>query len=110
MWLNELLHDYVTTWRGLKEAFFEKFFPPYKLLQLRDEINNFRELPIEALHETWLQFNMKLKQFPNHKVTDDHLMDTFYISLNETTKPIADTMVGGSFMKHNCTNVATILD
>ncbi|PHT37690.1 hypothetical protein CQW23_21263 [Capsicum baccatum] len=52
LWLNGLTPDSITNWRQLKDAFIERFYPPSKRAQLRDEISNFRQLPTEALHET----------------------------------------------------------
>lgn len=110
MWFNELQHDSITTWRDLKEAFLEWFFPQSKKLQLRAKINKFRKLPTEALHEIWLRLNKKLKKSPNHKLIDDHLMETFYRSLNMETKLIVDIVVRGSFMDKTYTNTTTKLD
>ncbi|PHT48304.1 Acidic endochitinase [Capsicum baccatum] len=52
LWLNGLSPDSITNWRQLRDAFLERFFPPSKRAQLRDEISSFRQLPTEALHET----------------------------------------------------------
>ncbi|PHT51635.1 Pentatricopeptide repeat-containing protein [Capsicum baccatum] len=40
-WLNGLTPDSITNWRQLKDAFLERFFPPSKRAQSRDEISNF---------------------------------------------------------------------
>lgn len=32
----------ITTWQELKTHFLERFFPPYRMLQLKGEIYNFR--------------------------------------------------------------------
>lgn len=42
LWLDELLNNSITTWRELREAFLERFFPPSNKLLLKDEIYNFR--------------------------------------------------------------------
>ena len=98
MWLNELTPDSIKNWRQLKGAFLERFFPPSRRVQLRDEISNFRQLPTEALHETWERFKKKLAQCPNHNMKEFHLMETLYRALNSVTKPILYNAAGGSFV------------
>ena len=78
MWLNDLEPDSITNWRQLKDAFLEYLFLPSKRVQLRDEISNFRQLPTEALHETWERFKKKLAQYSNHNMTELHLMEALY--------------------------------
>lgn len=52
MWLEELPLRCITSWQELTEAFLDRFFPPSKMLQLRDDITNFRQESSEPLHET----------------------------------------------------------
>lgn len=80
------------------------------MLQLRDEISNFRQLLTEVLHETWERFKKKLMQYPNYKMIDVHLMETPYRSLNSITKSIVDNVVGGSFMDHTFPEAYEMLD
>ncbi|KAH0722655.1 hypothetical protein KY289_005699 [Solanum tuberosum] len=97
-WLNEMPNDSIRTWTELKEAFLERFFPESKELQMKDEISAHKQLPGEAMHDTWWRFNRKLKRCPNHSLTERHLDHAFYRSLNYVTKPIADAVCRGSFM------------
>jgi len=41
-WLIELLLNFISSWEELIEAFFEQFFPPSKMVKLRDGIQNFK--------------------------------------------------------------------
>ncbi|PHT35853.1 hypothetical protein CQW23_23553 [Capsicum baccatum] len=110
MWLNGLTPDSITHWRQLKYAFLERFFPPSKKAQLRDEISNFRQLPSEALHETWERFKTKLMRCPNHHMTNVHLMEILYRALNSVTKPVVDNAAGGSFMNLTFVQASNMLD
>lgn len=110
IWLNKLAVNFITNWRKLKRAFLERFFLLSRMLQLRDEINNFKKLPNEALHETWMQFKKKLTQCPNHKMTDKHLMETFYRALNSITKPTVDNKIGGAFIELTFNEAADMLE
>ena len=40
-WLAELPRDSITSWEELTDAFYERFFPPSKMLKLRDSIQSF---------------------------------------------------------------------
>ena len=53
LWLRQLPAGSITTWSELTEVFLDQFFPPSRMLQLRDEIINFRQLNGEPLHEAW---------------------------------------------------------
>ncbi|KAH0665402.1 hypothetical protein KY285_026608 [Solanum tuberosum] len=59
--LNEMPDDLIKTWIELKKAFLERFFPKSKELQMKDEISAHKQLPGEAMHETWWRFSQKLK-------------------------------------------------
>ncbi|PHT28654.1 hypothetical protein CQW23_31744 [Capsicum baccatum] len=110
LWLNGLTPDSITNWRQLKDAFLERFFPPSKRAQLRDEISNFRQLPTEALHETWEWFKTKLMRCPNHHMTNVYLMEILYRALNSITKPVVDNAAGGSFMDLTFGQASNMLD
>ena len=45
--------DSIRTWSELKEAFIERFFPELKELQMKNEISTHKQLPGEAMHDTW---------------------------------------------------------
>ncbi|PHT28408.1 Zinc finger A20 and AN1 domain-containing stress-associated protein 8 [Capsicum baccatum] len=110
LWLNGLTPDSITNWRQLKDTFLERFFPASKRAQLRNEISNFCQLPPEALHETWERFKKKLMQFLNHHMTNVHLMEILYRSLNSVTKPVVDNAARGSFMDLTFIQASDMLD
>ncbi|XP_015169946.1 uncharacterized protein [Solanum tuberosum] len=77
---------------------------------MKDEINTHKQLPGEAMHDTWWRFNQKLKKCPNHDLTQRHLKQDFYRSLNYVTKPIVDVVCGGSFMRKTFSESMQLLD
>ncbi|XP_059306513.1 uncharacterized protein LOC132057955 [Lycium ferocissimum] len=109
-WLDNLLSGSITTWEELTELFLKKFFPPFGILQLRDEINNFRQLPNEALHETWIHFKKKVKSCPKHGLPDSVLLQTFYRSLDSVNKSVANNIAEGSIMDNSYATVCKLLD
>lgn len=110
VWLRELPNESITCWGELTAAFLERFFHPSPMILLRDEINNFRQLPNEALHEAWLRFNKKIKQCPNHRLPDDVLLQSFYRSLDSLNKVVANNIVEGSLMDQLFVVASAMLD
>ncbi|XP_059310579.1 uncharacterized protein LOC132061921 [Lycium ferocissimum] len=110
VWFDDLPAGSITTWVELNEAFLKKFFPPSRMLQLRDEINNFRQLPTEALHEAWTHFKKKVKSCPKHGLPDSVLLQTFYRSLDTVNKSVANNIAGGSVMENSYAVMSALLD
>ncbi|PHT40658.1 hypothetical protein CQW23_19512 [Capsicum baccatum] len=75
-----------------------------------DSITNWRQVPTEALHETWERFKTKLMRCPNHHMTIVHLMEILYRSLNSITKPVVDNAARGSFMDLTVVQARNMLD
>ncbi|KAK4737325.1 hypothetical protein R3W88_001022 [Solanum pinnatisectum] len=109
-WLNEMPDDSIRTWNELKEAFLERFILESKELHMKDEISTHKQLPRESMHDTWWRFSQKLNKFPNHDLTERHLKQAFYRSLNYVTKPIVDVVCGGSFMRKSLAKSMQLLD
>ena len=72
---------------------------PLKELKINDEISTHRQIKTETIHNTWLRIIQKLNKCPNHYLTEMHLKQTFYRSLNNVTKPIIDAIFRGSLMR-----------
>ena len=66
---------------------------------MKDEISAHKQLPGEVIHDTWWSFSQKLKNCPNHGLSERHLKQYFYRSLNYVTRHVVDAMCRGSFMR-----------
>ena len=77
---------------------------------MKDEISTHKQLPGEAIHDTWWRFSQKLKKCPNHDLTERHLKQAFYRSLNYVIKPVVDVVYGGSFMRKPFAESMQVLD
>jgi len=98
VWLSELPPGMITSWAELQQVFLEKYFPRAKKLKLKDQINNFHQLPGESIGATWERFTKYLRMVPDHKIVDDSLVEIFYRALDENSKAVADTIMGGVFI------------
>ncbi|XP_047264469.1 uncharacterized protein LOC124896741 [Capsicum annuum] len=78
------------------------------MLQLHDEIMNFRQLNGKPLYEVWARFNRKIMHYPNHEVSEKMLLQIFYWALDPLNKTMVDNESGGSLMKltyHEASNL-----
>ena len=80
------------------------------MLKLRDNIQNFKRVDGEPLHEAWLRFQRLLLQCPSHGVPDNLLLQYFYRSLDTINKGIADQLVRGGLMKQSFEMASSLLD
>lgn len=97
LWLGELPQGSISRWNELRTQFLDKFFPS-RILQLKDEIYNFRQLNSEKIYETWLTFKKKLINVTNHRTLECNLLEIFYRALNIYTKDVVDTLTSGAFL------------
>lgn len=109
-WLGEIPKDSITSWEELTKAFLERFFHPSKMLQLQDDITNYRRIDGKPLYETWIYFQKKQIQFPTHGLPDKVLLQVFYRSLDQMNKAAADQLVGGGIMCQPFSIASTLLD
>ena len=79
--------------------FLTKIFPPFKIAQLVQEINTFKQFEGENLAEAWDRFHELLKRCPYHRLTRWMQVHTFYDGLGDSTRTIIDASAGGSLMK-----------
>ena len=52
-----------------KDAFIGKYYPPAKIIQLRSNIMNFRQLDNEHISQAWERMKTLVKNFPTHGLT-----------------------------------------
>ncbi|GKD42988.1 reverse transcriptase domain-containing protein [Tanacetum coccineum] len=61
IWLEKEPPRSIKTWDDLVSKFINKFFPPSKTTNLRNEISNFQQRFDELFHETWDRFKDLLR-------------------------------------------------
>ncbi|GJV42255.1 retrotransposon protein, putative, unclassified [Tanacetum coccineum] len=58
--------------------FLSKYYPHYRALQLRKDILNIRQLPMESVFEAWERFKSCLRKCPDHRILLLNQIMTFY--------------------------------
>ncbi|GJT76361.1 reverse transcriptase domain-containing protein [Tanacetum coccineum] len=108
IWLEKEPPRSITTWDDLVSKFINKFFPPSKTTNLRNEISNFQQRFDEPFHETWDRFKDLLRACPHHGFTELHQLDTFYNSLNPTDQDSLNSAAGGFACKNTTPPLAFV--
>ncbi|GJY11364.1 reverse transcriptase domain-containing protein [Tanacetum coccineum] len=96
IWLEKEPPQSILTWDDLVSKFINKFFPPSKTTNLRNEITRFQQRFDETFYEAWDRFNDLLRACPHHGFSELHQLDTFYNALNSNDQDSLNSAAGGS--------------
>ncbi|GJU12359.1 reverse transcriptase domain-containing protein [Tanacetum coccineum] len=97
IWLEKEPPRSILTWDDLVSKFINKFFPPSKTTNLRNEITRFQQKFDETFYEAW-RFNDLLRGCPHHGFSELHQLDTFYNALNSNDQDSLNSAAGGNFL------------
>ncbi|GJS21882.1 reverse transcriptase domain-containing protein [Tanacetum coccineum] len=98
IWLEKEPPRSILTWDDLVSKFINKFFPPSKTTNLRNEITRFQQRFDETFYEAWDRFNDLLRACPHHGFSELHQLDTFYNALNSNDQDSLNSVAGGNFL------------
>ncbi|GJZ66063.1 reverse transcriptase domain-containing protein [Tanacetum coccineum] len=98
IWLEKEPPRSIQIWDDLVSKFINKFFPPSKTTNLRNEITRFQQRFDETFYEAWDRFNDLLRACPHHGFSELHQLDTFYNTLNSNDQDSLNSAAGGNFL------------
>ncbi|GKA80382.1 reverse transcriptase domain-containing protein [Tanacetum coccineum] len=98
IWLDKEPPRSILTWDDLVSKFINKFFPPSKTTNLRNEITRFQQRFDESFYEAWDRFNDLLRACPHHGFSELHQLNTFYNALNSNGQDSLNSAAGGNFL------------
>ncbi|GJY87607.1 reverse transcriptase domain-containing protein [Tanacetum coccineum] len=98
IWLEKEPPRSILTWDDLVSKFLNKFSPPSKTTNLRNEIMRFQQRFDETFYEAWDRFNDLLRACPHHGFSELHQLDTFYNALNSNDQDSLNSAAGGNFL------------
>lgn len=110
MWLQSLPRDSIDSWDKCKDDFIGKYYPRAKIIQLRSNIMNFRQLDNEHVAQAWERMKLLVKNCPTHGLTTWMVIQTFYAGLNFTSRNLLDSATGGTFMSTTLGGATELLD
>ncbi|GJR46635.1 reverse transcriptase domain-containing protein [Tanacetum coccineum] len=98
IWLEKEPPRSILTWDDLVSKFINKFFPPSKTTNLRNEITRFQQKFDETFYEAWDRFNDLFRGYPHRGFLELHQLDTFYNALNSNDQDSLNSAAGGNFL------------
>ncbi|GJY00389.1 reverse transcriptase domain-containing protein [Tanacetum coccineum] len=98
IWLEKEPPRSILTWDDLVSKFINKFFPPSKTTNLRNEITRFQQRFDETFYEAWERFNDLLRACPHHGFSELHQLNTFYNALNSNDQDSLNFATGCNFL------------
>nr|GEW65850.1 hypothetical protein [Tanacetum cinerariifolium] len=98
-WFDRLPRNSINTFEQMAKMFPEKYFPPFMVNKLRNEISNFRQHPDESLFEAWERYKLSIDRCPNHNMFPVTQIDIFYNGLTLRHRDTINAAAGGTFMK-----------
>src|SRR3954463_8075452 len=110
IWFQSLPKNSIDSWDKCKDAFIGKYYSPAKIIQLRSNIMNFRQLDNEHVFQAWERMKTLVKNCPTHGLTTWMVIQTFYAGLNFTSRNLLDSAAGGTFMSTSLGAATKLLD
>ncbi|GJW04889.1 reverse transcriptase domain-containing protein [Tanacetum coccineum] len=101
IWLEKEPPRSIETWDDLVTKFINKFFPPSKTTNLRNEITRFQQKFDETFCEAWDRFNDLLRESLHHGFCSIAQSDTFYMPSTQIDQDSL-TLLPGELQSQNC--------
>ena len=80
--LSYLPKNSIDSWNKCKDAFISKYFPPAKIISLRNDIMNFKLLDHEHVAQAWERMKLMIRNCPTHGLNLWMIIQIFYGGLN----------------------------
>ena len=98
IWFSSLPRHSIDSWNRCKDAFITKYFPAAKIISLRTQIMNFKQLEHEHVAQSWERMKMMLRNCPTHGLNLWMIIQNYYAGLNFVSRNLLDSAAGGTFM------------
>ena len=96
---SSLPKNSIDSWNKYKDAFISRYFPPSKIISLRIDIMNFKELDHEHVAQSWERMKLMIRNCPTHGLNLWMIIQIFYGGLNFASINLLDSAPGGTFME-----------
>ena len=99
IWFSSLPRNSIDSWNKCKDAFITKYFPSAKIISLRTQIMNFKQLEHEHVAQSWERMKMMLRNCPTHGLNLWMIIQKIYAGLNFVSRNLLDSAAGVTFME-----------
>ena len=110
VWFSSLPKNNIDSWNKCKDAFIFKYFPPAKIITLRNDIMNFKQLDHEHVSQSWERMKLMIHNCPTHGLNLWMIIQKFYAGLNFASRNLLDSVAGGTFMEITLVDATKLLD
>nr|GEW63165.1 reverse transcriptase domain-containing protein [Tanacetum cinerariifolium] len=100
-WFDRFPRNSINTFEQMAKRFLGKYFPPFMVMKLRNEITNFRQRPDESLFEAWKRYKLSINRCPNHNMLPPPLAKHKTYMLREPIKVLILTNPKGNNQGRN---------
>ena len=97
-------------WETLCSKFYLRFFPISKVVSLRKEVLNFRQLEEESLATSWDHFNRLIITGPDLAIQDPVLLQHFYMGLSKDSIESLNAASRGALLHLFASEARSMLD
>ena len=108
-WYSQTVGSMQGDWETLCSKFCLCFFPISKVVSLRKEVLNFRQLEEESLGTSWDRFNELIITGPDLAIQDPVLLQHFYVGLNKDSRESLDAASRGAFLHLSTSEARSML-
>nr|GEU83331.1 reverse transcriptase domain-containing protein [Tanacetum cinerariifolium] len=98
-WFDRLPRYSINNFEQMAKMFLGKYFLPFIVMKLINEITNFRQRPDESLFEVWECYKLSIDRCPNHNMLPVTQIDTICNGLTLRHRDTINAAAGGTFMK-----------
>ena len=82
IWFSCLTRNSIDSWDKYKDAFITKYFLHAKIISLRTQIMNFKQLEHEHISQSWERMKLMLRNCPTHGLNLWMNIQKIYVGLN----------------------------
>src|SRR3990170_1928382 len=109
-WFSSLPRNSINSWDKCKDAFITKYFPSAKIISLRNQIMNFKQLEHEHVAQSWERMKLMLRNCPIHGLNLWMIIQKIYAGLKFVSRNLLDSAAGGTFMEITLGDATKLLD
>jgi hypothetical protein len=109
-WYSQTVGSMQRDWEMLCSKFCLRFFPISRVVSLRKEILNFRQLEEESLAASWDHFYDLIITGPDLATQDPVLLQYFYMGLSKDSMQSLDQASRGTFLHLSASEARSMLD
>src|SRR5215216_3531019 len=99
-WFSSLPHNSIDSLDKCKDAIIAKYFLPAKIISLRNQMMNFKQLEHEHVAQSWERMKLMIRNCPTHGLNLWMIIQKSYAGLNFVSSNLLDSVMGGTFMEY----------